>query len=147
VGYEEQDIDEEAQEADEEVEDANHEQQQQVPGRVGRAAEVSDDGKDEHDESYDGGNRVNNEKTGKSGTGGGREIEVVGAERPWESLNISFLAFKRRHWSPRRALTDIVADLDWGAALAVAVAKDAKVDSLPAAQWDDLNDGSRQNRE
>jgi hypothetical protein len=63
VGHEEQDIDEEAQEAEEEVEDAHNEQQQQVPSRVGWAVQMSNDGENEHDKSYESGDRVDDQKS------------------------------------------------------------------------------------
>lgn len=62
MGHEEQDIDEEAQEANKKVENADDEEHQEVPGRVGRAVEVRDDGQDKHDEGQDRGNWVDNEK-------------------------------------------------------------------------------------
>lgn len=68
VGHEEQNVDEEAEQANQKIENAHDEQQQQEPGRVGRAVEVSDDGENEHDESNGGGDRVNNKKRRKSGS-------------------------------------------------------------------------------
>lgn len=62
VGHKEQDVDEETQEADEEIDDAHDEDHQQEPRRVGWAMEVRNHGQDKHDESEEGGNRVNNEK-------------------------------------------------------------------------------------
>jgi len=85
---------------------------------------MSDDGQKKHDESQDGGDWVHDEERRKSEAGGGGEVVVVGTQR-----------------------ADIVADLDGGAAIPVAVPKDAKVGSLPAAQGNTLDDGSRQNRE
>ena len=54
---------------------------------------------------------------------------------------VSFLMFKTAAWE--KALTDIVADLDWSAAIFVAGPKDTKVDAFPATQWDNTDDGRR----
>lgn len=45
-----------------------------------------------------------------------------------------------------QALTDIVADLDWSAAILVTVPKDTKVDPLPATQRDNTDDWRREDR-
>jgi hypothetical protein len=54
---------------------------------------------------------------------------------------VSFLGFNTEAWE--QALTDIVADLDWSAAILVAGPKDAKVDAFPATQGDNTDDGRR----
>jgi hypothetical protein len=81
VGHEQQDIDEEAQQAEEEVENADQEEDQKVAGRVGRAVEMGDDSKDEHDKGQEGRDRVDDEERRKSGTCRRGKIEVLFMKR------------------------------------------------------------------
>lgn len=78
MGDEEEDIDKEAQQAAEEVNQADDEDHQEVPRRVRRRMEVSNDGQNKHDQCDKGSHGVNNQNGRESCSSSRWKIEIVG---------------------------------------------------------------------